>query len=213
MRSQTFGAFLLVVPIFLILVPGIARAKSLKVQPLKVVSVNAPAINCVFNPSCKVVVNDTTSPITLNGAAGKGFLQSRTYTGKRGAPGSDRHVYIYRIDLRNSYGIVHVPCISTLALTGPVVGSLDYDKNGTPDHVFVITAGGLGSVGPKAAYKPGDVIKFVFDPPVCVGSSPGTGQSTFFFGVAANLGPRFVTATITEATGQAHSVQAGVPII
>ena len=48
--------------------------------PLKVVNVSAPAINCVFNPTCTVTVNDTSDNVTLS-AGGTGFLQSRTYKG------------------------------------------------------------------------------------------------------------------------------------
>jgi hypothetical protein len=99
-------------------------------------------------------------------------------------------------------------------LVGPVVGSLDYDKNRTPDHIFVITAGGLGSVGPKTATKVGDVITFGFNPPGPRGRiARGTGRSAFFFHLAANLGPGFVTATITETTGPTHSLQARAPIL
>jgi hypothetical protein len=41
---------------------------------LKVVNVSAPAINCVFNPTCTVTVNDTTANIAMS-TGGTGFLQ------------------------------------------------------------------------------------------------------------------------------------------
>jgi hypothetical protein len=41
-----------------------------------------------------------------------------------------------------------------------------------PDHVFVITAGGIESVAPNTATKAGDIITFGFNPPVCAGGSP-----------------------------------------
>lgn len=183
-------------------------------QPLVIVSVKAPAINCVFDPSCKVVVNDTSSPIALAGAAGTAFLQSRTYQGKPGAPGNGKHVYLYRIDLRQMYGIVNVPCVSSFAITfGPVVATLDYDKSGTPDQMFVVTAGGLGIVGPKTATRSGDVITFAFNPPVCAGGSPGKGESTYFFGLAAGTAPHAVTATVTETTGPSHAIPARAPTL
>ena len=37
--------------------------------PLRVVNVSAPAINCVFNPSCTVTVNDTSDNIPMSTAA------------------------------------------------------------------------------------------------------------------------------------------------
>jgi hypothetical protein len=196
-------------PLLVVVAPALAWA-----QPLGIVSVKAPAINCVFDPSCKVVVKDTSGPITLAGAAGKGFLQSRTYQGKPGAPGNGKHVYLYRIDLRQAYGIVNAPCVSTFAITfGPVVATLDYDKSGAPDHVFVVTAGGLGSVGPKTATRSADVITFAFNPPVCVGGSPGKGESTYFFGLAASTAPHAVTATLTETGGKGHGIPARAPTL
>ena len=42
------------------LVPG-----EMSAQPLTVVEVSAPAINCVFNPSCTITVSDTTGNILL----------------------------------------------------------------------------------------------------------------------------------------------------
>ena len=53
--------------------------------PLKVVNVSAPAINCVFNALCTVMVNDTSDNVTLS-TGGTGFFQSRTCSGAPGAP-------------------------------------------------------------------------------------------------------------------------------
>ena len=68
--------------------------------PLKVVAVAAPAINCVFNPSCTVTVTDSSSPLPVGNGAG--FLQSRTYRGVAGAPGAGYWAVLYRVDLRNA---------------------------------------------------------------------------------------------------------------
>ena len=62
--------------LFILAAPFAARA-----VPLGMVEVEAPAINCVFNPSCTVTVVDTSEPITLAASSGSGFLQSRTFTG------------------------------------------------------------------------------------------------------------------------------------
>ena len=54
--------------------------------PLTVVNVGAPAINCKFDPSCKITVTDTTANFTLPGTSGNAFLQSRTWPA--GRPGT-----------------------------------------------------------------------------------------------------------------------------
>jgi hypothetical protein len=87
--------------------------------PLKVVNVSAPAINCVFNPTCTVTVNDTSDNIAMS-TGGTGFLQSRTYTGVSGAPANGLYAYEYRIDLRNAVGAVAISCIDSMTISfGP----------------------------------------------------------------------------------------------
>src|SRR6266404_9952473 len=94
--------------------------------PLKVVNVSAPAINCVFNPTCTVTVNDTSDNVTLSNG-GTGFLQSRTYKGAAGAPAAGLFAYEYRLDLRNAVGAVAISCIDWMTISfGPVVGSLNF---------------------------------------------------------------------------------------
>ena len=182
------------------------------VTPLKVVNVNAPAVNCVFDTSCKVLVTDTTATIPLP-TAGTNFLQSRTFTGKPGAPANGLYAYEYRFDLRNALGITYIPCISSMTIDfGPVVSTLDYDGDGEAgDQVYVVTSGGIGSIGLASAEKDNDKITFTFSSPVCAGGSPGTGQSTFFFGLVSTQPPGPVTATVKETTGPVHDVQARAP--
>ncbi|HML12227.1 MAG TPA: hypothetical protein VK456_02910 [Xanthobacteraceae bacterium] len=48
---------------------------------LTVVNVSAPAINCVFNASCKVVVTDSVGTLQYTDLGSGAFLQSRTYPG------------------------------------------------------------------------------------------------------------------------------------
>ena len=55
--------------------------------PLTMVNVGAPAINCVFDPSCKVVATDTIGRIPNSAPTSLGRLQSRTWAGAPGAPG------------------------------------------------------------------------------------------------------------------------------
>src|SRR5438309_43419 len=58
------------------------RAPSAKAQPLTIVEVGAPAVNCVFRTSCIIPVSDSTGTIDLPYLAtpGTAWLQSRTYT-------------------------------------------------------------------------------------------------------------------------------------
>ena len=79
------------------------------------------------------------------------------------------------------------------------------------DQVYVVTTGGLGSIGLASAEKDNDKITFTFSSPVCAGGSPGTGQSTFFFGLVSTQPPGPVTATVKETTGPVHDVQARAP--
>ncbi len=178
---------------------------------LKVVEVGAPSINCIFDTSCSVQVTDTSDTIPLP-TGGTNFLQSRTLVGKPGAPADGLYAYEYRIDLRNAMGFTYIPCVSSMKIEfGPVVSTLDYDGDGEVDQVYVVTGGGLGSVGLVSADKTGNNVTFNFSPSVCAGGSPGSGQSTFFFGLVSTEAPKHVTATVKETTGTEYTVQARAP--
>src|ERR1041385_3856982 len=124
--------------ILILLLIGVPAA--LFAQPLRVVNVSAPAINCVFNPSCTVTVTDNPAAIW-----GGGFLQSRYYRASAGSPAAGKYVYEYRVDLRNSVGTLAVGAITSLTVNfGPDV-MLDFNRDRRLDDVFVVTAGGLGN--------------------------------------------------------------------
>jgi hypothetical protein len=144
---------------------------------------------------------------------GTHFLQTRTFRGLRGAAAEGVYVYEYRLDLRNATGLTYVPCLTSLTIDfGAVVGDLDFDGNGKGgDQVFVVTGGGLGSVGLASAEKTGDLITFNFSAPVCAGGRIGSGQSTYFFGLVSTAPPKLVTATIKETTGAKYNAQARAP--
>ena len=162
--------------------------------PLTVVNVGAPAVNCVFDPTCTTLVTDTTDTIALPGGAGTGFLQSRTFTGQPGSPAAGLFGYEYRIDLQGMMGITFVPCIDSLTIDfGPVVNTLDYNDNGAADdEVYVVTTGGVGTVAPVSADQVGNRVTFRFGPSVCAR------ESTYFFGLASTEPPREVTAQVHE---------------
>jgi hypothetical protein len=179
-----------------------AFAAAAAAAPLDVVTVGAPAINCKFDTDCKITVSDTTASIALPGATGSGFLQSRTFPpGEPGTAAAGLYAYQYRIDLRNLVGVTAAPCVSQLRLDFGPVSLVDYDGDGNTDQVYVVTSGGLGSVGPSSASQTGDQITFTFNPPVCSGSSPGHGETSFFFGLASTQPARHVTANITYSPG------------
>lgn len=178
-------------------------------QALRVVEVSAPTINCIFDPTCRVAVNDSSETIPIP-TDGSNFLQSRTFRGQPGSAAAGLHVYQYRIDLRRASGILYVPCLQSLSIDfGPIMSGLDLDGNGRDgDEVFVITRGGLGSVGLASAEKTGSTITFQFSSPVCAGGRPGDGQSTFFFGLVSSNAPAGTPATILETTGRTYEAQA-----
>lgn len=180
--------------------------------PLSIVNVSAPPINCIFDASCTVVVNDTTAPINLPGS-GTGFLQSRTFRGLPGSPAAGKYGYEYRVDMRNAVGITNIGCVTSVTLNfGPVVNTLDYNGDGTMgDQVFVVTGGGLGAIGIASAEKVGNNITFTFSSPVCAGGSSGAGQSSFFWGLVSAARPRFVAASVTHTSGPALNIQARAP--
>jgi hypothetical protein len=179
--------------------------------PLKVVNVSAPAINCVFNPTCTVTVNDTSDNIPMS-TGGTGFLQSRTYPGAPGAPANGLFAYEYRIDLRNAVGITAISCIDSMTVSfGPVVSFLNFGGTPAPDQVFVVTGGGIGTIGLASASQSGSNIKFNFAKPICEGGAPGKGDSSFFWGLVSKTPAKFVNATLHETGGVNHTVKARAP--
>ena len=180
--------------------------------PLKVVTVNAPAVNCIYNTTCKITVTDSIGNIPIPGIAGTARLQSRSFNGSAGAPAAGKKGYMYRVDLTQAIGILNPTCVSKLILDfGPVL-KFNYDNSGLPDDVFVITTGGLGNIGIASADKVGNVITFTFSGGVCTGASAGKGDTSYFFGLTANTAPKAITAKVQIQGGPLASVQARVPI-
>ncbi len=182
-----------------------------KAVPLRVVNVSAPAINCVFNPACTVTVDDTSDNIVMS-TGGTGFLQSRTYKGLAGSPAADLFAFEYRIDLRNAVGATAISCIDWMTISfGPVVSTLNYGGDAKPDQVFVVTGGGIGTIGIASAIQTGSNIRFNFASPICEGGQPGKGDSSFFWGLVSKQAPKNVTATLHETGGATHVLKARSP--
>jgi len=163
-------------------------------QVLKVVEVGAPAINCVFHADCRITVSDTTGNLLLPTLApGTAWLQSRTFTAAAGTPGAGTTGYEYRLSMTQTSG--NAECVTGLNLNFGPHKQLPYKDNALVD-VFVVTSGGLGTIGIKSAEKFGDAIVFTFTSPLCANGPPDIKRTTFFFGLAAAAAPMHVNASV-----------------
>ena len=82
--------------------PGAAMATQ-----LSVVSVSAPAINCVFETDCTIVVTDSVANIPIpNLTSGVARLQSRTFTGKQSIL-NDLHGHVRSLLVERARTIAH----------------------------------------------------------------------------------------------------------
>ena len=179
---------------------------------LRVVTVAAPDVNCVFDTDCTITVTDTTDPIHVPFATPDGRLQSRTFPpGEPGTPGAGLYGYDYRVDLVAAGGLTAQICVNKLTVDFGPIRRLDYDHDGRLDDVYVVTRGGLGSVAPSSARQSGRTITFTFAPAVCPGNSPGRGDTSFFFGLASATAAHPITAGVAFTNGDSASVGARAP--
>lgn len=156
---------------------------------LTVVSVSAPDINCVFNITCHVTATDTVKAFPpATGYSGKPRLFTRTIEGAPGSPADGLTGYLYRVDFTKAQAEADINCVVWLKLKFGPVSQLNYDGSGNAD-VFVITTGGLGSVGVSSADKSGDNVTITFTEPVCPKNGVPPGQSSFWVGLAAPGAP------------------------
>jgi hypothetical protein len=148
-------------------------------------------VNCLFAPSCKVTVTDTLGIYPPKpGYSGHPRLQSRTFAGKAGTAGAGLTAYLYRVDFSAASAVADQNCAIDLKVDIGPISKLPYN-NGPPADVFVVTTGGIGTIGLASANETGNVVTFTFAAsplPVC------PKQSSFFFGLAAKGKPRPVTA-------------------
>jgi hypothetical protein len=174
----------------------LAMTAPVAAAPLSFVNVSAPAINCVFSATCSVTVTDTVDTITVPPGlwTGNARLQSRTFVGAPGTPGAGKTAYLYRVDLTQANSDGEVPCVTDIAVDFGPVAKLQYNKAGPLDDVFVVTKGGIGSVGLYAVDQTSDVITFTFNEPVCAGPTGGKGESSYFFGLASATPPKSIIA-------------------
>jgi hypothetical protein len=209
-----FAKAILSAAIAALAIPSAAQA-----QHLKIVEVNAPKVNCVFQTDCNIPVTDTSSNMSLPflAAPGTAWVQSRTYAGEAGAPGAGTTGYEYRLSMTEASG---TGCILGFNVNFGPHKQLPYANNVLAD-VFVITTGGLGTIGLKSAERTDDVIQFTLASPLCADGPPNVSKTTFFFGLAATAAPMHVNATVfavgdpaflpVDARVPKHSVPADPP--
>ncbi len=79
---------------FLVGLFGFLVAAASLAAPLKIVDVSAPAINCKFDPSCKIVVTDSVANFTLPGSSGNAFLLVSDLAGGETRHGGGRTIRV-----------------------------------------------------------------------------------------------------------------------
>jgi hypothetical protein len=57
-----------------------------------------------------------------------------------------------------------------------------------------VTKGGLGKIGLASADEIGGAVTLIFSQPICAGQEPGTGDTSFFIGLASSHPPKAVQA-------------------
>jgi len=188
-----------------------AAPLAVEAETLKVVEVNAPAVNCVFRTTCRIPVTDSVGhiPLPFIATAGTAWLQSRSFTAEPGTPGAGKTGYLYRISLTEASGSAE--CIGGLVLDFGPVAKLPY-QTGVMADVFVITTGGLRTIGIKSATKTGNVIEFELTQGLCLSGGADIKNTTFFFGLAADTAPTASTARIWAVGNPPfYEVEARVP--
>lgn len=203
MRMSSRG---LLLGMMLCTVAGVAGATS-----LSIVTVSAPEINCIYETDCTVTVTDTVANITLPSMTGNGRLQSRTFAGQAGAPAAGKTGYEYRLDMTQATAIGDVACVTGLEVNFGPITKLQYNKTGPVDDVFVITKGGLGSIGLASAEQDRSIITFTFSQPVCAADTSGPGKTTFFFGLTSAHTPKGIVAKVEVPAFDPVDIKARAP--
>jgi hypothetical protein len=179
-----------------------ATCATVSAGPLTIVETGFPAVNCLFQASCTIVVSDSTSKVDLGFDSGSGFFQSRIWNAAAGTPAAGKTGYLYRLDLRGAAG--YTECVVGVTMNFGPVAKLPY-KNGSMDDVFVGTSGGLGTIKLKSAEQEDSVITFTFEKPVCPKMGAVAGETTFFFGLASTSPPHAITGTLFAAGAPAFT--------
>ena len=177
---------------------------------LDIAQISASELECLFSTTCTSLSSTSITNFTLTGAAGSGFMQSRRPSaGQPGAAGAGLYSYRYQFDLSAMVGASF--CIDEMEIDfGPVV-PLDYDEDGSLEHVYVISSGGSGSIAPSSVEKDSQMVKFSFSPGVCAGAAAGEGDLSFIFGMASPFNSQEITAAVTDNMVSHYDLQTRAP--
>jgi len=162
---------------------------------LKVVTVAAPAVNCIYSPNCTVTVSDSVGQLALQNldTPNTAWLQSRTFTGVAGTPGAGKTGYEYRLDMTQASGALQ--CVAGIVVNFGPITQLPFANN-TPADIYVVTQGGLGTIGLASAEQDGDVITFTFNELICPSEPANAANTTYFFGLASANPPVATTVGV-----------------
>jgi hypothetical protein len=152
----------------------------------------------LFDPS------GTTGGLDFDDAIlGTGRLVTRFLRAEPGTPAEGLTVFEYFIDLSEVDRDGRSVTAFSLGFD-PLVDYLDYNADGTPDHVFVITELSSGSVAPRSADRIGRRITFTFDPPIRPGRPYYDGGMSYPFRMASqyyDYGPWSASVTFDDGSG------------
>ena len=191
---------------------------------LNIVGVNATNINYLFSSNGIVTVKDTVDQFTTNlpphmtklaNASLSGLLQSRTYKGQPGTKEAGLNAYEYRLVLKKLTGAKSVS-IDSMTLKFSPYSSFNYNNiisRRFSEQVWVITSGGVGSVGPSSAVASGsNVVTFIFNPPLKLSSASTQETSSYSFGmISSNSPPNAANAWATFTGSEQLSSGSSIP--
>ena len=163
---------------------------------LHLVTVNAPAYNCLFSPDCIITVNETLSPFTTNlppftGTNGSlsGFLQSRTFQGEKNSPEAGLYGYEYRLVL-NQIIAADTVSIRSMTINFPTYSKFNFQTQ-MDKQVWAVTSGSIGTIGPSAVKFSKKKVTFQFDPPLVLSITNTPEVSSYFFGMVSSNPPPY----------------------
>jgi hypothetical protein len=138
------------------------------------------------------------------------WLLSRTFRGAAGSPAAGLNAYEYRISLTRAAGFGD--CLLGLVIDFGPITKLRYDPEYPPADIYVVSLGGLGTIGLASAEQDGDVITFWLKSPLCPPLSPDAAATTFHIGLASERPPAYVDSLVFAYGSPAfYSVRARAP--
>jgi hypothetical protein len=136
---------------------------------------------CMFDADCsKSVTPAGISAMPTDQRGSDPRLVSFSFEAKAGSPAAGTTFYVYRVDLTRADSTGE--CLAGLVINFGPPAIMPF-ATAHAAHVFVVTAGGPGTVAIKSAEQDREFIQFNFDGPLC------GGQSSLLFGLPSNNPP------------------------